>query len=131
MNREHEPRPPSNQERTAGANPAPERGGINRPLRRPPRGAKDVLREAYTIWDHGPVPRERAARIAELIALYHLHVHLPLLDRTLPEQEEAALRDWASGLSDRQLGEEIRRRRRQLDRDLDGQLPPDLGLAKP
>jgi hypothetical protein len=76
-----------------------------------------------------PLPRTKKARISELIDLYHEEIHLPILWADLTPEEEAQLEQWANSLSFKELGQEIRKRQKKLDKDLRNQWP--RGLAMP
>jgi hypothetical protein len=72
------------------------------------------------------MPRSKKGRIARLIELYEIEIHLPDVTADLTPDEEAQLHEWANSLSYKELGQEIRKRREKLNQDLDDQWPRGL-----
>jgi hypothetical protein len=64
-----------------------------------------------------------------LIELYHTEIHLPLLEADLTPEQETQLEQWVNSLSFKELGQEIRKRQKKLDKDFEDQWPTGLVRA--
>jgi hypothetical protein len=94
------------------------------------RGRSQPEQQDHSSRKPEPLPRSKKDRISELIDLYHEEIHLPSITKELTPKEQTQLQEWVNSLTHKELGQEIRKRREQLDKDFRDQWPPPNSLLR-